>query len=346
MSEKIPTPQSEEVDLGKLFQVMGKGFKNLSNSIKNLIKILFHYFISLLIFFKRNALVIGIATILGGVLGYVIRMDKVIEYQSDMVIKINYGVGNQLYSKQNYLNRLIKREDTKKLAEIFDISSEEASFLTGFSIQPNDIESDLLKEFNSYIQHTDTIYTKNLTVEDYARRLNLYDYKVQKITTFATNETIFGKLNKGIINLVENEYYKGLLKLKLDEYNFRERILEKELSEIDSLRKRYNKVALLRAGQISTSGTNISLAEKTNNRNKDIDLFNQSNKILGQLRGIDSERIQSGFITKILSEFHLGIHKTSIKSEKWFKFSILGFILSLMVILGLKLNTYLNNYQK
>jgi len=346
MSEKIPTPQTEEVDLGKLFQVIGNGFKNLFNSIGKLLKKLFHYFISLLIFFKKNALIIGAATILAGILGYVLDMDKTIEYQSDMIIDTNYGSGHQLYSQQNYLNALIERGDTKKLAEIFNISDEDANTLTGFATEPNDIKNSLLREFDYYMQHTDTIYTRDLTVGNYSKRLDLPDYKVQKITAYATNQTIFSNLNKGVINLVENEHYKNLLKLKLNEYGHRKVVLQKNLGEIDSLRKRYREVALLNAKKTTVSGTNISLAEKQNNSNKDVDLFTESNKILGQLKGLDTERIRNGFITTVLSEFHLGVHKTSIRSEKWFKFAVLGFLLSLMAILGLKLNNYLNNYQK
>lgn len=346
MSDKVPTTQNEEVDLGKLFQIIGKGFSNLLNAIGNLLKYIFHFLINILIFLKKNAIIIGTTTVLGGVLGYVTSIDNEPIYQSDMIMSINFGSGHQLYSQNNYLNVLIEKEYTKELAKIFNITKEEASTLHRFSVEPNEPQKNILIEFDYHMQNTDTVFTRGLTVEEFAKRLNLLDYKIQKVTAYGTNPIIFSKLNTGIINLVENDYLKQILNLKQKEFAFRDKTLRKELNEIDSLRARYKKVAILNAKNTKTTGTNISLTEKTSAINKDLDLFVQKNRILEDLRKIDNERINKEFITTIISEFHLGSQQTSVQGKKWFKFAVLGFLLSLFVILGFKLNKYLTNYQK
>ena len=44
------TVKEEEIDLGKLFSLIGNAFSKLFNNIGLLLKVLFHYFILLLIF--------------------------------------------------------------------------------------------------------------------------------------------------------------------------------------------------------------------------------------------------------------------------------------------------------
>ncbi|NJN49958.1 MAG: hypothetical protein HC798_00960 [Polaribacter sp.] len=44
----------EEVDLGSLFKIIGKGFSNLFNFIGSIFKGIFHFIIQMLIFVKRN----------------------------------------------------------------------------------------------------------------------------------------------------------------------------------------------------------------------------------------------------------------------------------------------------
>ncbi|MEE9350208.1 MAG: hypothetical protein V3U80_09185 [Flavobacteriaceae bacterium] len=346
MSDKIPTPQSEEVDLGKLFQVIGNGFKNMFNAIGNMLKSLLHYAILFLIFIKKHFMKLAAATILGGVLGYVLDMNKTEEYESKMVIETNFGSGHQLYSEIDQLNALIKNEKIETLTQIFNISKEDATSLTGFVANPYDQENNLLKEFDYYIQHTDTIYTKDLTAMDYGDRLDLPDYRFQEITAYAYDKNSLTKLDKGITTLIENDHYKNILALKTSEFKNRRAVLENNLLEIKTLRKRYNDVALMNANKTTSSGTNISLADKQSNRNKDTDLFIETNRVLGALRSLDINQVREGFISSSVSKFNIGQKNDGLLNLKWLQFAFYGGALMFLTILGFGFNNYLNNYQK
>ena len=63
--ETSKSNNEEEVDLGSLFVIIGKGFAAFFNFIGNIFKGIFHFFISILIFLKENSLKIGIAVIIG-----------------------------------------------------------------------------------------------------------------------------------------------------------------------------------------------------------------------------------------------------------------------------------------
>jgi len=67
------TQQEEEVDLGSLFVVIGKGIKNLFNYIGNILNSIFHYFILLLIFLKKHTVKLGLALLLGFIVRFVLH---------------------------------------------------------------------------------------------------------------------------------------------------------------------------------------------------------------------------------------------------------------------------------
>lgn len=345
MSDNMQTP-SEEVDLGKLFTIIGNGFKNIFTGILNIFKTIFHYLILGLIFFKKNAIILGVATLLGGVLGYVMDMNKEKIYSSQMILETNFDSGHQLYTQNSYLNTLIAKKDLKILSKIFDMSNDEAKTLRGFVVQPYEQDKNILKEYDLYIQNTDTIYTKGFTIEDFTKRKKEPDFRLQLVTALATSQDAFSELSSGIVSLIENKYYKLLLQAKKEDLDSRKLELEKNLKVIDSIRKRYDRVALLSAEKSGTNGTNISLAEQENTRNKDIDLFLEAKNTLVMLSQVKNERMTKSFITSIVSDFSLGESNNSIINKKWFRYALFGFVLSILIILAVKINTYLNNYQK
>ena len=70
----------EEVDLGSLFKIIGRGFQNLFNFIGNIFKSIFHAFILILIFLKDNIVKIGIAAIIGFAIGLFIQVKSTNKY--------------------------------------------------------------------------------------------------------------------------------------------------------------------------------------------------------------------------------------------------------------------------
>ena len=336
---------SEEVDLGKLFTLIGDGFRNMFNGILNLLKNIFHYLILGLIFLKKNVIVIGLTTILGGAFGYFLSIQNDEVYQSNMILKTNFGSGHQLYKQIDYLNTLIDNEKYEKLASIFNINKKESETLIGFDVEPFDKQKNLLKEYDVFINYGDTILTNKITLEKFVKRYREPDYRLQNVFVEGANKDVFEKLNTNFLKLIENDYYKRVLEIKTRELNTRRKVLEHNLVEIDSLRRIYKKVALLNAQKVTSSGTNINL-EKQSVINKDVTLFRESNGILNRLKIVDKNITESAFISKKMTEFTLGESSKQFKDIPWLKFAILGFLLSIVAILSLDLNKYLNNYQK
>ena len=66
----------EEVDLGSLFVIIGKGFKNFFNFIGSIFKGAFHFLISILLFFKKHFIKLAIAILMGGIVGLYLEISK------------------------------------------------------------------------------------------------------------------------------------------------------------------------------------------------------------------------------------------------------------------------------
>jgi hypothetical protein len=345
MSDNSNKPE-DEVELGKLFILIGSAINTFFNKIIGLFKALFHYLIISLLFLKKNIIVLAVATIIGGLIGYFFFVNSDKNYYSEMVLDTNYESGVELYKQTEFLNKLINTKDFKNLSKVLNINENVAKTITNIDIEPYYPEQYILKEYDDYIKNTDTIYTKDFTIEDFKKRHNDQDYRLQKITISGSDKELFVNLNNNVIGLVNNDYFKDLLKTKKAEFERRKKILQKNLSYIDSLRKVYKEIDLLIAQKNSTVATNnINLVDKPDNKNRDIELFKESNHILYELKALDKEILKNGYIIKPVSKFNIGEKSTKIKDKLWFKYAVYGFIVGLLSLLAIKFNRYLDNYR-
>ncbi|HFS66797.1 MAG TPA: hypothetical protein ENK67_01135 [Flavobacteriia bacterium] len=335
----------EEVEIGQLFIVIGNAINTFVKKIGDFFKILFHYFILSILFIKKNIIILAISSVLAGLIGYLTSVKNNETYYSEMILDTNYNSGTELYKQTEFLNKLIKNRDFKNLSEILRIDESSAKSISNLEVEPYKPEQNILKEYDNFIKDNDTIFTKNITINDFKERYNNQDYRFQKLTANGSDKNVFINLNNKILNLVENDYYKNLLDTKNKEFENRKKILLKNLYYIDSLRKAYKEIDLLNAKKSNTNPTNnINLVDKPSDKNRDIELFNQSNSILTKLKLLDNEILRNGYIIKTVSKFNLGEKSIKIKDKPWFKFSLLGFLSTLLILVFLKINNYLNNY--
>ena len=344
---KTNQAQEEEIDLGGVFKIIGKGFLYLFNAIGKFFKILFHLVITLLFFLKKNSIKIGLAIIIGAILGFFLDKTDHPKYHSELILKTNYGSGVQLYKQIDYLEDLVKKKDTITLGAALGITTLEASQLISFKIEAYQPKRNLYKLYDAYIKTTDSIFTRGIKVEDFKKRINEYDYHYHEVKVKSNLKTAFRNISLGIKNLVENEYFKNRRDIKSKELNQKLIILQKNLDQIDSLRSLYKVVALKEAEKQGPSSTlEISQRQFDNNKN-DLLLFKTSDQILAQIEKINNEILNSESILNFVSDFgEIGVLDKKITSKKYFQIGLLFGGLMLLSILLLQLNSYLNNYKK
>lgn len=336
----------EELDLGSLFTVIGKGFKNFFNFIGNIFKGIFHRLILILIFFKLHVLKFSTAVLIGGIVGFFLENNKETKFSSNLIVKPNYESTQLLYENINYYNDLVKQQNTKHLASIFEIDSTKAASLRKFEITPLINSNDIINAYDEFILDVDTLTVKSYDFDNFKASFTDYDYLVHNIKVEATVSDIFNDLEKIIINSIEkNTFFNKIKNLTRENLNRKDSILKANFIEVDSLRNVYMR-AILDGSKNNSNGTNIDLGSKSN-INKENDLFEIDRKIINDLNQTYQDIATKSEIINIISNFKSeGSEIKGITKNLIFIMAVLAFLFTLFLILLYDLNKYLEDYKK
>ena len=337
---------NEEVDLGSLFKIIGKGFENFFKALGRFFKSIYHYLILFLLFLRKNAIKLGLATFIGAAIGLYLDLTQPKVYSSLMIVEPNFKSTKQLYNNIDFYHELVKQKDTALIAETFGITKLEASKLKGFYIEPIKNENEKFELFNEFIQQSDTAIAKNITIKEFKKGFTKFDYKYHEIEVKSLNSLVFERLSDPIVNSIENNpYYKNIKKIHDQNILQNEQVLVKSLREIDTLRKIYNEVLITEANK-TESGTSITLAQGVK-KTEEVELFNESLKLNEDLIENNEEKANSAEILNIVSTFSkIGIKERAIYKKRTFQFTLLFFGIVMLFILLKQLNTYLATYKK
>jgi len=174
--ENSKSNNEEEVDLGSLFLIIGKGFSKFFNFIGGIFKGIFHFLVSILIFLKENNLKIGIAAIIGLVTGFFLEIKSSDSFSSVLLVQPNYKSVSQLYNNINYYNDLVVQKDTLGIQNLFNLDKETAASIKKFSIAPITNESDIINAYNDFVLEVDTATVSSYSFKEFKNSFNDLDY--------------------------------------------------------------------------------------------------------------------------------------------------------------------------
>jgi len=344
--ESSKSNNEEEVDLGSLFVIIGKGFSNFFNFIGNIFKGIFHFFISILIFLKENSFKIGIAAIIGFAVGIFLEVKSSDTYSSDMLVQPNYKSVSQLYNNINYYNDLVEQKDTLGIQNTFNLDKETAASLKEFSIEPIANENDIINAYNDFVLEVDTATVSSYTFEDFKASFKDLDYKTHEINVIAEKNDVFNKLDEIIISsVVKNKYFSRVKELTNENLNRTDSLLRQNLGQVDSLRKVYMQVMIEEAKKQS-NGTSIDLGGEKRST-KELELFATKRNLNSELTDVVIDKSEKYEVVNVISNFQpVGYKIGGVSENKAVQFSILGILLMVLILLFTKINTYLGNYKK
>jgi hypothetical protein len=336
----------EEVDLGSLFLIIGRGFSKLFSFTGSVFKRIFNFSIITLIFLKENIVKIAIAGFIGMIIGLFIENKKPLTYGSDLLLEPNFKSARQLYNNINYYNDLVKQKEIVALQNIFSLDSASAASLLKFEIEPLRIDTDVINSYNDLILEVDSLTIKSYEYDNFKVSFTDFDYKIHKVTVIAGKNNVFDKLDDVIISsVVNNAYFNRLKVLTNENLNRTDSMYRQNLSQIDSLRKVYMQVMIEEAKK-QTSGTNIDLGgEKTTA--KELELFDTNRRINYDLSSIAIDKSEKYEVLNVISNFQpVGYEITGITKNYAFLLTFLGVSIMILSLLLLQLNKYLDNYKK
>ena len=336
----------EEVDLGSLFILIGRGFSKFFNFIGSIFKGIFHFFISILIFLKKNTIKIIIAGGIGLMVGVFLEVKKPISYGSEMLVEPNFKSARQLYNNVNYYNDLVKQKDTATIEKTFHLDKEIAGGLKKFTIEPIRLENDIIEAYDDLILALDTLTIKSYEYKDFKNSFTDFDYKVHKINVISKHNNVFKKIGDVIISsIVDNRYFSRSKELLNEDLNRTDSLYRQNLTQIDSIRKVYMEVMIEEAKKQS-NGTNIDLGGQKSTT-KEIELFEANRRINKDLKEITEDKSEKYEVINVLSNFQpVGYEIKGVTKNYIFLLGVLGAGLMIVFLLLVQLNKYLNNYKK
>lgn len=347
MSDKTPQQQnSEEIDLGQLFQLIGNGFKKLGNFIASIFKGLFHLLMLFLLFIQKHFIKFAIAGFVGLGLGIFLDIKKDQKYISTMVVEPNFNSVQQLYNNIDFYNELADAKDSIALSSALGIKVGEAASINEVFIESFSDENQKIKLFDQFIRELDTTTVKAIDYEAYLKNFNTFDAKLHKISVISTNNKVAKLLQPKLVEAIsDNNYFKLQKEINDVNMNLTETMYKQQLIDIDSLQGLYKRV-LDKGADKEMTGTSISLGENGTGQHKELDLLKERDLLKDKLVRLNKDRADKTTILNIISDFpnrgveHGGIFKS-------YKFLIplvfIGLVLGLLALL--ELNKFLNTYK-
>src|SRR5690606_37876549 len=136
MNKDLPQPQqSEEVDLGQLFKLIGNAFDRFFKFIGSIFTGIFGVIILFLLFLQKHILKLIIVGVVGLAVGFYLDSTIKPRYVSTMVVEPNFNSVQQLYNNIDFYNELARAKDSNGLADVLGISVVEASTIMKFKVE-------------------------------------------------------------------------------------------------------------------------------------------------------------------------------------------------------------------
>lgn len=354
MNKNEPDPKykrgeikEDDIDIGQLFAMIGRGLSGMTDFIGNLFKTLLNWIVLLLLFLRKNFRKMILAAVIGGLLGAVYQYGiKEKEYESSMTVEPNFGSALQLYKNIDYYLSLVKQHDFERLASSLDISTEEAESISWIEVNPYSNENEVLISYKNFVHGLDSNTVKLLEYKTFAKKIPVEAYKYHVVKIVSKDKYIFSKLESPIINsIVHNTYYDKIKTTAHSNLITRKSALENSMIQLDSLRSLYKKV-LLAESEKENTGTNIFMAEN-GAHTKEVDIFDKYMLMNEQLIDVNKQLTAENEVVNVVSSFN----SIGMKVKTWYKnFAILGFLggfIAMLLFISFKqLDKLLMNFNK
>ncbi len=355
MSKDIqPQPQqSEEVDLGQLFKLIGNGFTRFFNFIGDVFKGLFTVVISLLQHFLKRFVWYAAAVIIGLVVGVI--MDKNVEkqYGANMFIETNFNSVRQVYENMKEFHQLANVDrDSVELAKRLDITPSQAAKLRGFYIEPDLDENTMVEMYSELYSKLDSVSRLEMNYEKYKKSLAPKNFKNHKIGVASIDKFLYKEIEKAFVEqLQNNDYLQELLVVNTENLERQNKTLQVQVQKTDSLVNEYLKIRLNESKKepIAGAGTNLYMGNAESSG-----LIMDESKIIDKRLNLEEQRrevYQNMVEQKAVVNVLAGFPNSGYSMDRWyenikFQLPIVLMLLTLGVFTVLGLVKFLRAQEK
>lgn len=219
---------SDEIDLGHLFQMIGRGFNKLGI-----------FFLRVFLYLKKNAIILASLVVLGAAIGYGLKFISSDKMQIDVIVRPNLESKDYLYDVVSEIESNIKAKNESFFGEI-GISLEE---IKGFEVSIEPVKKDMEKAAEKQLDYLEILQKFQNTdlISDVLREELLKNTELNHRISFKFKETSGGKVAIKLIDYINsNHYFKELLAVHTENSVVRIKQNEVLIAQIDTIIKGYS----------------------------------------------------------------------------------------------------------
>ncbi|WP_282053994.1 hypothetical protein [Maribacter luteus] len=281
---------SDEIDLGQLFQLIGKGF----NSI-------FRGFLRVFLYLKKNALILLGLIALGGAIGFGLNRITTKKLKTEVIVKPNLDSRNYLYEVVDEIQSNIKAKDTLFFKDLgIDIENLDGFEVTveslGDTRKNNEQGTEYLELLKGFEGSSEAI--SDIVRAEILSKSTLINHKI----TFYFKDPILGQdyAKKLMAYINSNAYFNELIEIY--NVNAEERIKQNTnlVGQIDGLIASYgDKLASKDSNPVTQGTISFDTEEKIDLKG----LFDLKN---GLLKDIESKKVELKTRTEAVKVINFG----------------------------------------
>lgn len=341
---------SEEVDLGQLFNVIGNVFNKFISFISNIFKAIFSVIIFSLKVVIVNIKIIVVIMILAGILGYTLERMKPKVYSSSMLVRPYFESKFQLVTNIGYYNALLSNNNYETIADLFEISKEDAHELVSFEIEPGpETENDKIIQYDRFVKSIDSVRANEISFDDYLANRSIYSGEIFQITVSSRKNDIFTKLENGLNASFTNEYSIKRMKKRDSLIGIQKDNIISQLAQVDSLQKIYINVleneSQSQASEFSIGGEGFSLSKDKSNT-REYDLLEKEISLRNQLRDLDEKKVDEDVVFDVISSFQKVGKNVSHWTDKYaLIFPLIAFLILCVFYITRRTVLYVKSYE-
>ncbi|TWO33992.1 hypothetical protein E1J38_004235 [Seonamhaeicola sediminis] len=345
--------QSEEVDLGQLFKMIGNMFDKLFKFTGNIFNKLFLAFVWLVFFVKKHFLKFVIAGVLGIVLGFIVESKSEPVYKSNITIKQNYKTGEDLFNSINYYNELVNEGDITTLSKVLSIDSLDAASILSFEMESAISENEKLERYDEYLKGLDSILASTIEYKTYLENENDYNHSLQQIRIKSKERNNFNNVFDRIVdNVNTNKYFVREQQKDTLELLNRMSSLKEALVKSDSLQSTYKRVLEMRDQEDGSSQTSVTIKNADDvNKTREFELYKSDLELQREIVDLEREIEDKKYIVEVISSKQDSGSVDNTKkllgksvSPKIY-YTIIFELLTFMVLIGFTFIKFLERYK-
>lgn len=307
MSTNSNTPNnSEEVDLGQLFKLIGNIFDRFFKFIASIFKNIFLAFVWFIFLVKKRIIILALATTSGLIIGALSKKTAIPKYESSVTVVQNYQTGENLYNSVGYYNDLLRQQDYETLGNVLNLDIDRTKSILAFDVKPVVSENNKLVAFNRYIKQLDSLAATKIEYEDFLKNNEDYTHKYQQIRIESSERNSFKSVFENIVESINlNPFFLNEQSKDLVELNQTKAALMLALEKSEALQETYKRVLEQgidadknsKPSEIGITFEGSSEVEKT----KEYDLYQSDLKLRSQLVEVERELLDKQYIIEMIS---------------------------------------------